>query len=81
MINDTLSKFKTSKDGLNESEVLKRQEKYGLNELEEQKAKGPLFLLLEQFIDVLIALLIIAAIAAYAVGDVIDAGVIVLAIL
>ncbi len=81
MINDTLSKFKTSKDGLNESEVLKRQEKYGLNELEEQKVKGPLFLLLEQFIDVLIALLIIAAIAAYAVGDVIDAGVIVLAIL
>ena len=81
MINDTLSKFKTSKDGLNESEVLKRQEKYGPNELEEQKVKGPLFLLLEQFIDVLIALLIIAAIAAYAVGDVIDAGVIVLAIL
>ena len=81
MINDTLSKFKTSQDGLNESEVLKRQEKYGLNELKEQKAKGPIFLLLEQFADVLIALLIIAAVAAYAIGDVIDAGVIILAIL
>ena len=81
MINDTLSKFKTSENGLNESEIKKRQKKYGPNELEEQKVKSPLFLFLEQFVDVLIALLIIAAIASYAVGDVIDAGVIILAIL
>ena len=81
MINDTLSKFKTSENGLNESEIKKRQKKYGPNELEEQKVKSPLFLFLEQFVDVLIALLIIAAIASYAVGDVIDAGVIILAVL
>lgn len=81
MINDTLSKFKTSENGLNENEVKKRQEKYGPNELAEQKAKSPIFLFLEQFIDVLIALLIIAALAAYAIGDVIDAGVIILAVL
>ena len=81
MINDTLSKFKTSENGLNESEIKKRQKKYGPNELEEQKVKSPLFLFLEQFVDVLIVLLIIAAIASYAVGDVIDAGVIILAIL
>lgn len=81
MINDTLSKFKTSENGLDENEVKKRQEKYGPNELAEQKAKSPIFLFLEQFIDVLIALLIIAALAAYAIGDVIDAGVIILAVL
>ena len=81
MINDPLSKFKTSKNGLDENEVQKRQKKYGPNELIEEKAKSPIFLFLEQFIDVLIALLIIAAIAAYAIGDVIDAGVIALAIL
>ena len=81
MINDTLSKFKTSENGLNESEIKKRQKKYGPNELEEQKVKSPLFLFLEQFVDVLITLLIIAAIASYAVGDVIDAGVIILAVL
>ena len=81
MINDTLSKFKTSENGLNESEIKKRQKKYGPNELEEQKVKSPLFLFLEQFVDVLIALLIIATIASYAVGDVIDAGVIILAVL
>ena len=81
MTNDPLSKFKTSENGLDESEVQKRQKKYGPNELVEEKAKGPIFLFLEQFVDVLIALLIIAAIAAYAIGDVIDAGVIALAIL
>ncbi len=81
MTNDILSKYQTSKNGLNESEVRKRQEKYGPNKLLEQKPKSPVFLFFEQFVDVLIALLIIAAIAAYAIGDVIDAGVIILAIL
>ena len=81
MTNDILSKFKTSENGLNKSEVQKRQVKYGPNELIEEKAKKPIFLFLEQFVDVLIALLIIAAIAAYAIGDIIDAGVIALAIL
>ena len=81
MTNEILSRFETSENGLDESEVSKRQKKYGPNELIEEKAKGPIFLFLEQFADVLIALLIIAAIAAYAIGDVIDAGVIVLAIM
>ena len=81
MKNNTLSKFKTSENGLNENEVQKRREKYGLNELIEQKPKSAIFLFLEQFMDVLIALLIIAAIASYAIGDVIDAGVIILAVL
>ena len=81
MTNDILSKYQTSKNGLGESEVRKRQEKYGPNKLLEQKPKSPVFLFFEQFVDVLIALLIIAAIAAYAIGDVIDAGVIILAIL
>ena len=81
MTNEILSKYQTSKNGLGESEVRKRQEKYGPNKLLEQKPKSPVFLFFEQFVDVLIALLIIAAIAAYAIGDVIDAGVIILAIL
>lgn len=38
-------------------------------------------LFLSQFADVLIGLLLVAAIAAYAIGDVIDAGVILLAVL
>ena len=64
MKNNTLSKFKTSENGLNENEVQKRREKYGLNELIEQDPKSAIFLFLEQFMD-----------------DVIDAGVIILAVL
>ena len=78
---DILTKYKTSIDGLSSQEVIKRQEIYGLNELEEKKPTPVYMLFLSQFVDILIALLLIAAIAAYAIGDVIDACVIILAVL
>jgi Ca2+-transporting ATPase len=80
MKNDILSRFQTSSDGLSENEVQKRQEKYGLNELVEKKPKSPIKLFLEQFIDLLIGLLFVATVAAYIVGDTIDAAVILIAI-
>ena len=76
-----LKKYNTSHQGLSESEVLKRQQEYGLNELDEKKPTPLLILFLSQFVDVLIALLIIAAIASIAIGDFIDAGVILLAVM
>ena len=78
---DILSKYNTSKQGLTTAEVQKRQEIYGLNEIEHEKPTHPIILFLSQFIDILIALLIIAAIASLLIGDVIDAGVIMLAVL
>ena len=78
---DNLKKFNTKIEGLNQEEVLKRQKEHGLNELEERKPTPLIKLFLVQFVDILIGLLIIAAIAAYAIGDVIDAGVILLAVL
>ena len=78
---DILSKYKTSEKGLSTQEALKRQKEYGLNELEEKKPTPPYILFLSQFIDVLIALLIIAAIASFAIGDIIDGGVILLAVM
>ena len=78
---DILSKYNTSKQGLTTAEVQKRQEIYGLNEIEHGKPTHPIILFLSQFIDILIALLIIAAIASLLIGDVIDAGVIMLAVL
>ena len=76
-----LKKYNTSKEGLSSGEVSKRQNENGLNELQEKKKKSPVVLFLEQFVDVLIALLIVAAIAAYFVGDVIDSCVILIAVL
>ena len=67
--------------GLDTSEVLKRQKEYGLNKLEEKKPTPLIILFLSQFVDVLIGLLLVAAAAAYFIGDFIDAGVIILAVL
>ena len=78
---DILSKYNTSLEGLSNDEIQKRQSEYGLNEIKEKKPTPTYILFLSQFIDVLIALLLIAAIAAYAIGDIIDACVIILAVL
>ena len=78
---DILSEYKTSLEGLTESEVRNRQNRYGLNKLDEKKPTPPYQMFLSQFVDILLALLIVAAIASYAIGDVIDACVIMLAVL
>ncbi len=78
---ELLKKYNTSLQGLNESEVSKRHEKYGLNELDEKKTTPLLILFLSQFVDALITLLLIAAIASFVIGDIIDAGVILLAVM
>lgn len=81
MIKDILEKYNTSKEGLNQREVAGRHELYGLNELKEEKKQHPVVLFLSQFLEALIILLIIAAIAAYFVGDVIDSYVILIVVL
>ena len=81
MMSDILSKYDTSLNGLDAGEVQKRQSKYGLNEIIEKKPTPLIVLFLSQFVDILIGLLIIAAIASFMIGDVIDAGVIILAVL
>lgn len=78
---NVLSQFDTSAEGLSKQEVLERQKEYGLNKIEEKKPTPLIKLFLIQFIDILIGLLIVAAVAAYAIGDVIDACVIMLAVL
>ncbi len=78
---DILSKYQTSQEGLTKSEVEKRQKKYGKNKLKEKKPTPLIVLFLTQFVDALIALLVIAAIAAFTIGDVIDASVILIAVL
>ena len=80
-MSDILSKFNTSINGLSDDEIAKRHEKYGFNEIAEKKPTPLIVLFLSQFVDILIGLLLIAAAAAFLIGDVIDAGVIILAVL
>ncbi len=78
---DTLTKFNTSPKGLNQNEVIERQKRYGPNKIDEKKPTPLIVLFLTQFIDVLLALLLIAAAASFIIGDIIDGAVIVLAVL
>ena len=81
MTDDILSKFKTSENGLSERQAAERREIYGPNEIREEKPKRAIILFAEQFADILIGLLFIAAVASYAIGDIVDAAVIMIAIL
>ncbi|MDR2967815.1 MAG: cation-transporting P-type ATPase [Methanobacteriaceae archaeon] len=74
--NKILEKYKTSLNGLSQNEANKRLEKYGKNELREEKKNHPIKLFLMQFVEILIILLLLAAVAAYIIGDTIDAVVI-----
>lgn len=64
------------KEGLKESEVRLRSEKYGANELKEEARKGILSRILDQFSDILVIILIVAAIVSIFLGEQRDAMVI-----
>lgn len=72
----TLEHFKTSLTGLKEENVLSLQNEFGENALTETKPKSKLLLLLAQFTDVMIIILIIAAVISFASGEHTDAYVI-----
>ena len=81
MIEEILKQYSTQKEGLSSAEANARLEKYGLNKLKEQKKDSPLKIFLSQFLDVLIFMLIIAAIASYMIGNHLDAVVIVVVVI
>ena len=81
MIEEILKQYSTQKEGLSNDEATNRLNKYGLNKLKEQKKDSPLKLFFSQFVDVLIWMLIIAAIASYMIGNHLDAFVIVVVVI
>lgn len=80
-MNDILAQYNSSEKGLTAAEAQKRQNEYGPNMIEEVKPTPAIFLFLSQFVDILITLLIIAAVASFAIGDVIDGCIILIAVL
>ena len=81
MMDELLKQYDTSMEGLSQDEASKRQKECGLNKIEEKKATPLAVLFFSQFADILIGLLLVAAVASYAIGDIIDACVIILAVL
>jgi Ca2+-transporting ATPase len=62
--------------GLTEAEARRRLERYGPNALIERAAKSPWTILLRQFAEVMVVILIIAAVVSLVLGEYIDAIVI-----
>ncbi|MEW5955864.1 MAG: calcium-transporting P-type ATPase, PMR1-type [Candidatus Micrarchaeota archaeon] len=72
-----MADLKTADQGLSEAEAEARLKQYGPNKLKEKKRKTPLQMFLQQFANVLIIILIIAALVSGFLGETIDAAFIV----
>ncbi|PRR82712.1 cation-translocating P-type ATPase [Clostridium vincentii] len=66
---DVLKVFNVEKNGLSTAQVESSLEKNGFNELTEKKKKSTLVIFLEQFKDLLVVILIIAALVSMATGN------------
>ena len=72
-VDEALESLDSSISGLTMHEAQKRLTIYGPNELKKEKGKSPLKLLLGQFTDVLMIILLIAIGLSFAVGETTDA--------
>jgi len=72
-VEDIYNILKIDDKGLTIEEANKRLEKYGRNELPKQKKDSVLKIFFSEFKDPIVLLLIVAIIASFAVGEVIDA--------
>lgn len=67
---ETLESLGVTKNGLTDSEVQQRREKYGYNELAEGKKKSTVQVFFEQFKDFLVIILIVAALISAFLGEI-----------
>jgi len=68
-----LEALKTSRNGLTGDEAHHRLEAFGFNELKERKKATALQILLSQFKDIFIVMLLIATAISFAIGETVDA--------
>jgi Ca2+-transporting ATPase len=61
-----------SKQGLNFSEIEKRREKFGSNEMKQKETKSTLEIFAEQFKSIIVLLLLIASIISFIFGEIIE---------
>ncbi|WP_208559201.1 cation-translocating P-type ATPase [Marinilactibacillus kalidii] len=69
---DLLSSLDTTKEGLSTSEVKKRQEENGFNELEQKERQSTFSLFLESFKDPMVIVLLIVAIVQVILGEAVE---------
>ena len=67
-IGEVITSLKTTKEGLSEEEVLKRREEYGYNEILTGKKRSLFSILIGQFRDFLVILLVVAMVISIVLG-------------
>lgn len=75
-IQEVLSEFDASRNGLTSFQVDDRQKQYGLNEMNQQEKESPLQIFLSQFKDLLVIVLIVAGFISMATGEIVSSIVI-----
>lgn len=75
-IQEVLSEFDASRNGLTSFQVDDRQKQYGLNEMDQQEKESPLQIFLSQFKDLLVIILIVAGFISMATGEIVSSIVI-----
>ncbi|MBU0731192.1 MAG: cation-translocating P-type ATPase [Proteobacteria bacterium] len=80
-VEEVLTGLKTSKSGLSEEEANKRQEEYGLNELETKSAINPLLIFISQFKSFIIYILLFAVVFSLVIGEYVDSTIILIILL
>ena len=75
-IQEVLSEFDASRNGLTSFQVDDRQKQYGLNEMDQQEKESPLEIFLSQFKDLLVIVLIVAGFISMATGEIVSSIVI-----
>jgi len=65
--------LRTSPEGLSHEEANRRLEQHGRNELEERGLRSPLAVLLGQFTEIMVLVLIVAAVVSFLIGETTDA--------
>jgi len=73
---EALARLESGPEGLSQSQVSERLERYGPNELTAGKKISPLLIFLRQFANLLIVILIVASVVSFLLGEHLDAIVI-----
>lgn len=80
-IEETLQSLNSSHQGLSQEEAARRLAQFGPNELKKEKGISPIRIFLSQFTSFLILVLLAAVVISFAIGEIIDALMILLIVL
>lgn len=80
-LEEIFQKLQTSEDGLSQKEANRRIKKYGYNQLPKKEKDSIFVIFFKELLDPIVLLLLVAVVASFIVGEVVDAVAIILIVL